>query len=42
MTTVPSQQQQDMTALLEKQMEELQKENTSIASALKESSSLRK
>ena len=35
------QQQWDTTALLEKQMEELQKENSSIASALKESSSLR-
>lgn len=35
------QQQWDTTALLEKQMEELQKENSSIACALKESSSLR-
>lgn len=30
-----------MTALLEKQIEELQKENSSISDALKESSSLR-
>lgn len=35
------QQQQDMTVLLEKQIEELQKENVSIAGALKESTSLR-
>lgn len=34
-------QQKDLTALLEKQIEGLQKENASVAGALKESSSLR-
>lgn len=38
---LPLLQQQDMTALLEKQIEELQKENASIAGALKDSSALR-